>query len=225
MPKHTHNSVKSFNPIKSTTWEHVTLCPTPLITAGAWKDLDLGEIMRMILAKSKNIDLAVYTPGGMEPGSSLEHPKVYWAVQSREGQRAYVFHKGIHYYALVPTFGRHKPSFVQIGEPIPGLPGLPVPKVPTMPLAVQTVGPNAILPEVPTQGKKFGVSTTTAMGIGGVIVAGAFALGAGIWALWGHSLRQSVRQRIQMLMGKDDRGNRTTSRRKHARDIKWESDS
>ena len=157
--------------------------------------------MRMILAKSRNIDLAVYTPGDREPGSSLEHPKVYWAVESREGQRASVLHKGIHYYALVPTFGRHKPSFVQIGEPIPGLP----------------------VPEVPIQRKIFGVSTTTAMGIGGAIVAGAFAFGAGIWALWGHSLRKSVLQRTQMLMAKDDSGNRTTSRRQHARDIKWES--
>src|ERR1700736_5475962 len=78
MPKHTPNSVKSFNPIKSNIWEHVPLCPSPLTTAGAWNDLDLGEIMQMILAKSRNIDLAVYTPGDREPGSSLEHPKGSW---------------------------------------------------------------------------------------------------------------------------------------------------
>jgi hypothetical protein len=152
--------------------------------------------MRKGLAEAKNIDLTIYSPKELVGHSQLDHPEVYHGQDNREISRAYIFHKGVHYYALVPTFGTHKPRFVGIGERITGR----------------------------------GMSKGVVMGIGAAIVAGLVTLGVGFWTLWGLLSNRRGRRRgwelrryRELCDDDNERGHRTSSRRIHARDIKWGS--
>jgi len=208
--------------------------------------------MRKGLAEAKNIDLTIYSPQELPAGHSLlDHPRVYPGQDDREVSRAYIFHKGSHYYALLPTFGKHTPRFIQAGEPLPGRVPMAI-TAPVAPIVSNPVVSNPVVskPVVCTPMttskmvgssqvlKKTEMSNLAAMGIGGGLVAGLVALVFSGWKIWEHfaaERKRWTRERMMRVWREEhgfasesesgsDADRKKVRKRRHARDIMWDVD-